>query len=247
MTIIALVPARSGSRRLPNKNIRIIGSHPLIAYSIAAAQSSNIFSGIYCSSDSDEILAIAHYYGASTIKRPPEYATDTSPDADWIRHALGKLYLQGTDPDCFMILRPTSPFRTADTITRAWDQFKNTYPRLNVKAVEPATQHPGKMWIVRENVALPAMGSYDHLLPTQTLSPVIVQNACLEIRWNTEQAERFINIRPFYTDGWEGTDINDMKDWVYAEWLIRQGKAALPEVNRIPYQHRNLLEEMYGD
>lgn len=247
MNIIALVPARSGSHRLPNKNIRILGHHPLIAYSIAAAQSSGIFSGIYCSSDSDEILAIAHYYGAIPIKRPADYATDTSPDADWIRHALSQLYLQGVDPDCFMILRPTSPFRTADTIQRAWDQFKNTYPRINMKAVEPVSQHPGKMWIIINGAGIPALGSYDHLLPTQTLSPVVVQNACLEIRWNAEQAEKFINIRPFYTDGCEGTDINDMKDWVYAEYLIRQNKAELPEVNRIPYDKRNMMEEMYGD
>lgn len=246
--IIALIPSRSSSKRVPGKNIRILNHHPLLAYSIAAAQSSGIFSGIYCSSDSDEILAIAHYYGASPIKRPADYATDTSPDADWIRHALGKLYLQGTDPKYFMILRPTSPFRTAVTIQSAWRTYIDSPLKGWMKAVEPVKQHPLKMWEAADG--RPYMKSYNpehklHALPLQALGPLYVQNGCIEIRPRDEIEPSIY--QPFFTDGYCGLDINQESDWVYAEWLIRQGKATLPEVNRMPYQHRNLMEEMYGD
>ena len=123
-TIIALIPARSGSQRVPHKNIRPLGGDPLMAYSIAAAVNSGVFSEVLVSTDSDKYADIARHYGASVpFLRPNEYAESFSPDIEFVEHALNSLRDQGREYDCFSILRPTSPFRKAETIQRAWSEF----------------------------------------------------------------------------------------------------------------------------
>ena len=115
---VALIPARAGSQRVKGKNVRSLAGHPLLAYSIAAAHESGVFERIVVSTDSDEIARIARSYGAEVpLLRPSEMAGSTSPDIEWVRHALDNL---GREFDAFSILRPTSPFRTAATIRRAW-------------------------------------------------------------------------------------------------------------------------------
>ena len=89
---VALIPARSGSKRVKNKNINILEEHPLIAYTIQSALSSNIFDEIIVSTDSVEIKEISEYYGANVpFIRPEEYAEDTSPDIEWVKHSLDYL------------------------------------------------------------------------------------------------------------------------------------------------------------
>ena len=122
--IIALIPARSGSKRVKNKNIKVLGKHPLIAYTIQSAIESNVFDEIIVSTDSVEIKEISEYYGARVpFLRPAEFSQDTSPDIQWVRHALDYMILQNLEYDFFSILRPTSPFRKPDTIKRALDLF----------------------------------------------------------------------------------------------------------------------------
>ena len=124
---VALIPARSGSKRVKNKNINILEKHPLIAYTIQSALSSNIFNEIIVSTDSPEIKEISEYYGANVpFIRPKEYAKDTSPDIEWVKHSLDHLKNSGADYDIFSILRPTSPFRKPETILRAFNLFKST-------------------------------------------------------------------------------------------------------------------------
>ena len=122
--IVALIPARSGSKRLQGKNIRPLAGHPLLAYSIAAALESGIFSDIIISTDSPLYAQIGEYYGAEApFLRPPELAGDLSPDIEWVEYTLRTLASQGKAYDCFSILRPTSPFRLGTTIQRAWTDF----------------------------------------------------------------------------------------------------------------------------
>jgi CMP-N,N'-diacetyllegionaminic acid synthase len=247
--IIALIPARKGSKRVPGKNIRPLNGIPLIVYTIQAAKDSGIFDGIYVSTNDFETGSIAVYQGAGYIERPAEYAKDESPDAEWIQHVLDMVrhastvdlrcmgfsvpqYVNRPLPDAFAILRPTSPFRTGETIKRAfaeWDHHRC------MKAVEKVKQHPHKMWTVsNDSIMWPYVDTYDHnhLLPTQKLPAFHVQNASLEIRpvslmdgiapYNLDQ--------PFLTTGYEGFDINTEDDWIFAEELIKRGMAKLPEV-----------------
>ncbi len=238
---IALIPARSGSKRLPSKNVRLLAGHPLLAYTIAAALESEVFPAVVVSTDSEEYAAIAARYGAEVpFLRPAELAEDHSPDVGWVDYTLRRLADEGRSFDCFSILRPTNPFRGAETIRRAWRAFSNEDRVDSLRAVELCKQHPGKMWVVRGkrmSPLLPFMHGEDpwHSSPYQALPTVHVQNASLEIAWTRSVLEdRTIAgsiVLPFITDGVEGFDLNQPVDWLVAEALLKSGAAVLPSVH----------------
>jgi N-acylneuraminate cytidylyltransferase len=122
---IALIPARSLSKRIPNKNIKLLGNHPLLAYSICSAIESKIFDKVVCITDSLLYAEIASYYGAEVpFLRPKEISTDESSDIEWVNWILLDIY-KDLKFDIYSILRPTSPFRTKDTIIKAFKVFQN--------------------------------------------------------------------------------------------------------------------------
>jgi CMP-N,N'-diacetyllegionaminic acid synthase len=242
---VAFIPARVGSTRVPGKNVRVLGGHPMIAYTIGPALDSKVFDAVIVSTDSEEIAAIARHYGAEVpFLRPAALASDTSPDIEWLEYTIGELSAKGRDWDCFSLLRPTSPFRTADTIRRAWTTFTSQESVDSLRAVELCTQHPGKMWIVRGQRMSPLLpfGNGEqpwHSTPYQALPRVYAQNASLEIAWTRVVRERRTIagdvLVPFLTEGYEGFDINDAFDWMVAERLLADGKVTLPTVNKEPY------------
>jgi len=244
-SVVAFIPARQGSKRVPGKNVRLLNGHPLIAYTIVPALESGVFESVMVSTDSEEIAAIARHYGAEVpFLRPAAYAGDTSPDIEWLEHALGELRRRGRVWDCFSLLRPTSPFRTTDTILRAWAMFTSQEGVDSLRAVEKCTQHPGKMWVVRGDRMFPLLpfGPAEqpwHSTPYQALPPVYVQNASLEIAWTRVVFERRTIagdvLVPFLTEGYEGFDINDATDWMVAERLLAEGVVQLPAVTQIPF------------
>ena len=238
--IVALIPARSGSKRVTDKNIRPLAGHPVLAYTIAAAQQSGIFAATVVSTNSGQYAEIARQYGAEApFLRPNEMAGDLSPDIEWIEHALTQLRQQGREFDCFSILRPTSPFRLPETIRRAWRQFLAEEGVDSLRAVEKCKEHPGKMWIVRGKRMVPLLPISPaelpwHSTPYQALPEVYAQNASLEIAWTRVVFEGHTIagevIMPFFTEGYEGFDVNRPYDWQYAEELIRTGQAQLPKI-----------------
>lgn len=242
---VALVPARSGSKRIPDKNIRVLAGYPLIAYTIASAIQSEIFDAVIVSTDSEHYAHISRYYGAQVpFLRPPDFAGDLSPDIEWVEYTLGRLRDAGKTYDCFSILRPTSPFRQPDTIRRAYTEFLMEPGVDSLRAVEKCTQHPGKMWIVdgkRMEPLLPSGSSKPpwHSSQYPSLPEIYVQNASLEIAWTRvvfEDGTISGNVLvPFFTTGWEGFDINHDMDWILANHLIQNGRAALPHIPQAPY------------
>lgn len=244
MKMVALVPARAGSKRIPGKNIRLLGGVPLIAWTIAAAERSAVFDRIIVSTDDPATTEIARLHGVVVHRRTPEHATDDAPDLLWVRDVLQKV-----DCHAFAILRPTSPFRTAETIQRAFDQFTHDEAH-SLRAMELVKQHPGKMWQVytRGHPAIPLIGEawpprapglqpeYSafpwHSQPTQRLPLVYIQNASLEMAWSyvipafgTISGRK---VAPFFTNDYEGFDINEPEDFTRAEQLVAKGKVALP-------------------
>jgi len=240
-TCVALVPARAGSKRVPSKNVRELDGHPLIAYTLAAAAESGVFAAVVVSTDAESVAAIARRYGGEApFLRPADLAGDMSPDIAWVGHALATLASQGRSFDAFSILRPTSPFRQAATIRRAWERFLAAKGADSIRAVEPCRQHPGKMWIVEGDGMHPyvqgrAGAAPWHSTPYQALPKVHAQNASLEIAWTRVVTEkRSIAgdvIAPFETQGLEGFDINGPDDWILAEHHART-PGALPAVKR---------------
>ena len=244
-SIVALIPARSGSKRFPGKNIRRLGPHPVIAYTISAAFASQVFDAVVVSTDDEEYASIAKHYGASVpFVRPAQMAGDGSPDIDWVEHALQTLADGGQAFDCFSLLRPTSPFRQPSTIRRAWTAFTAESGVDSLRAVERCRQHPGKMWIVNDRRMTPLLPKGPtaqpwHSSQTQTLPEVYVQNASLEIAWTRVVRDgRTIAgdvVMPFFTEGFEGFDVNTREDWMLAERFVEGGEATLPDVPSLPY------------
>ncbi len=243
-SLVGLIPARSGSKRVPGKNIRTLGGHPLIAYTIAAARSSGVFCAVVVSTDDERTAAIARHYGAEVpFLRPAEYAGDLSPDIEWVRYTLARLRDEGRAYDCFSILRPTSPFRQPETIRRCWAQFLATPGIDSIRAVEKVRQHPGKMWVIHGDRMVPLLlhprGTPWHSQQYQALPEVFVQNASLEIAWSRVALEGGTiageMLAPFFTEDSEGVDVNDWIDWLVAEELLRQGRARLPDVAVPPF------------
>ena len=242
---IALIPARAGSKRVANKNIRKLAGHPLMAYTIRSAVDSGVFSDIIVSTDSREYAEIAQYYGATVpFLRPEEFAGDLSPDIEWITYTLKRLKDEGKESDCFCILRPTSPFRLASTIRRAWDTFILEDGVDSLRAVEKCHEHPGKMWVVRGKRMMPLLpfgqGQQPwHSCPYQALPVIYVQNASLEIAWSHVVLEKGTIagevIMPFFTENFEGFDINHAKDWNYAIDLVEKRMASLSFVPQDPW------------
>ena len=236
-SVVALIPARAGSQRIPLKNLALLAGHPLIAYSIAAAHETGRFEAVVVSTDSPEIANVARLYGAEVPGlRPPEMATATSPDIEWVLHAM-----RGQDEAVFSILRPTSPFRSAATIARAMERFVELGERIDsIRAVELCRQHPAKMWLLGGDLMRPLLPQPEgetplHSRQFQSLPKVYVQNSSLEIAWRrvlegpvpTISGDR---VAPFLTESWEGFSIDYPEDFEVAERAIASGEAVLPPV-----------------
>jgi CMP-N,N'-diacetyllegionaminic acid synthase len=238
-TVVALIPARSGSERVPQKNIRRLARHPLIAYAIATARQAGIFDRVVCSTDSTEIAEVARRYGADVpFLRPTEYATATSPDIEWITDTLERL---DDRYDLFAIVRATNPFRGPDAFRRGLEQLLATPEADSIRAVERVKQHPGKMWMIEEKTMRPLLDQSHlevawHAGQYQALPEIYVQNSALEIAWTRVVSQTGTRegrvVAPFFTTGYEGFNVDDEEDWERAKALVRSGAATLPRVER---------------
>jgi len=244
--IVGLIPARAGSKRVPNKNVLQLQGHPLLAYTISAALDSGVFEKVIVSTDSDEYAQIALHYGAEVpFLRPNSLAQDSSADIGWVAHALENLALIGYEFEIFSILRPTSPFRNASTIRRAYEEFSSRTDIDSIRAVELCSQHPGKMWRIKGDHLVPLLSVQPDGLdwfssPTQSLPEVWVQNASLEIAFSRcvleSESISGSRIAPFKTVFPEGIDINSEFDFAKAKMVVDEGLFSLPEVRVNPYR-----------
>ena len=238
---IALIPARSGSERVRDKNVRSLAGHPLLAYAIASARQAGIFDRIVCSTDSGKIAEVAQRYGADIpFLRPTELATSTSPDIEWITHTLTQL---DEHYDLFAIVRATNPFRGPDVLQRGFEQLLATPEADSIRAVELVKQHPGKMWVLEGKTMRPLLDQSHletawHAGQYQALPEIYVQNSSLEIAWTRVVSQTGTRegrvVAPYLTRGYEGFNIDDEDDWDRARRLLDAGEVALPEVER-PY------------
>ncbi|MEO5368205.1 MAG: acylneuraminate cytidylyltransferase family protein [Magnetococcus sp. WYHC-3] len=227
MKIIGLIPARSGSKRIQGKNMALLNGKPLLQYAIESALESEMFNEIVVTSNWRECQNLALKFGVAYLSRPDEICHDHSHDFEFVSHALSQdKYL---DFDIFVILRPTSPFRTAATIRRALAEFQELEGD-SMRAVSLTRCHPRKSWQISGTVMHPYFAddeingfpAYDQA--TQALGPVYCQNGCIHVAW-TETLERYGNVSgkvivPFLTEGYEEIDINDSMDLAFAEMLM---------------------------
>jgi N-acylneuraminate cytidylyltransferase len=244
-SLVGLIPARSGSERVPDKNLRSLAGHPLLAYAVSTALQSGIFDRVVCSTDSGKIAEVAQRYGADVpFLRPAALATATSPDIEWITHALDQL---DDRYDLFAIVRATNPFRGPDVLRRGLEQLLATPEADSIRAVERVKQHPGKMWLLEGKTMRPLLDQSHldvawHAGQYQALPEVYVQNSSLEIAWTRVVSQTGTRegrvVAAFLTEGYEGFNIDDEDDWDRARRLLDAGLATLPDVER-PYPGRS--------
>tara|TARA_A100001388_G_scaffold265508_1_gene237764 strand:- start:542 stop:1273 length:732 start_codon:yes stop_codon:yes gene_type:complete len=232
--IVALIPARSGSKRVKDKNILPIGSKNLINRAIEESLKVKLISATYIITDSKKYEKKAINYGAKSMGlRPENISTDTSSDIEWLIWALQKLETMDNNFTHYIILRPTNPFRTNITIKKAIEYYFN-YSKNNttttLRSVKRVSEHPGKMWIkTSENYISRLIPFNNKLVPwsdcqNSTLPHIYIQNACIEIGSirgilkENMPTSGFLTI-PFTIEDIESFDINTQEDIDYARYI----------------------------
>ncbi|MEO8677470.1 MAG: acylneuraminate cytidylyltransferase family protein [Vicinamibacterales bacterium] len=185
--VLALIPARGGSKSIPRKNLLMLAGKPLIAYSIEQALASRQVTRTIVSTDDPEIAEVARACGAEVpFMRPPEFAEDLSPDVDVFRHALTTLRdSEAYSCECVVHLRPTGPVRQVARIDEAIEMFLRTADADSLRSVTSPAQSPYKMWRVADGLLEPLVrveGQAEaHSLPRQMLPDVFWQNGYVDI------------------------------------------------------------------
>jgi len=186
--ILALIPARGGSKGIPGKNIMDIGGKPLIAYSILQAKGSKYINRVIVSTDDKEIAKVSQKWKAEVpFCRPEEFSQDMSPDIDVFNHTI--LWLQENEdyhPDLIVHLRPTGPVRKIELIDMAIEKILQHPETDALRSVSLSLQTPYKMWKIEENEMMKPLLKVEHILdcqslPRQALPTVYWQNGYVDI------------------------------------------------------------------
>jgi len=239
MQILALIPARGGSKSIPHKNIRPLAGFPLIAYSIAAARQSKLVTRIIVSTDDSEIASIARGFGAEApFLRPSEFAQDDTLDFPVFTHALSWLREhENYQPDILVQLRPTSPLRPPDCVDQAIQILQDHPDADSVRGVIPSGQNPFKMWQLTDQGYMTPLLELSGVpepfnAPRQALPQTYWQTGHIDaIRLSTILNKESLSgdvIYPLQIDPRYAIDIDTLRDWQRAEWIINQ--ADLPMV-----------------
>jgi len=233
--ILAVIPARGGSKGIPRKNIKLFAGYPLIAWSIAAVKQSELVTRVVVSTDDEEIAAVAREYGAETpFLRPNELAQDKTTDLPVFEHALKWLEdLEGYHPEIILQLRPTSPIRPRTMVDDSISILLEHPDADCVRGVVPAAQNPYKMWRFNgEAKPLNPLLKVDGIdepynAPRQILPPVYWQTGHIDaIRVSTISQKHSLTgdvIYPLVIDPRYTVDIDTLADWAKYEALVYSG------------------------
>jgi CMP-N-acetylneuraminic acid synthetase len=231
MKILALIPARSGSKRIPNKNIMAFCNKPLIAYTIEAAKQSKYINRIIVSTDSKKIANIAKKYGAEApFLRPVDISKSSSTEMEFFEHALNWLSMnEDYEPDLIVLLYPTSPLRKSESIDRAIRKMLKHPEADSLRSVRLCSEHPYKMWIMQGRYLKPFVKDKNinkHTFSYQDLPVVYIQNASIYITKPATLRNKKSPIGdivvPFIMDRMETIDINTSIDLKLAESIIKE-------------------------
>lgn len=229
MKIITIIPARGGSKSIPKKNIQLLDSKPLVAYSIKYSLNSNKVAKTVVSTDSLEIAEISKEYGALVpFLRPAELAMDDSRDYDFIRHAFDFFEDQGEYYDLYVLLRPTSPLRPKNLIERSIKIFKDFPDATSVRSVSKVKEHPFRAWVPSSKGMIVGFVGDElepYNKPRQELPLVYFQTGDIEV----VSRETILNgsisgskVYPLIIDHSEMIDIDDWQDLSKAEKVIKR-------------------------
>jgi N-acylneuraminate cytidylyltransferase len=221
MKNIAIIPARGGSKRLPNKNTLLLDGIPLIAHSIMYAQKNiNIIDAIFVSTDDEKIKEIALQFGAKVIDRPVELAGDSEPTVSALKHCLE--VINDKEIENVILLQPTNPLRPESLVLQAFE----TYQKNNCDSLFTVTENHQKLGKIVSNKFLPF--NYEIGQRSQDLELLFFENGLLYI----SKAKAILNDEiitknafPYVVNNsYANIDIDTQEDFDYAEYLLKKVK-----------------------
>jgi len=217
MKTIAIIPARGGSKRLPQKNIKLLADIPLLAHSIVYAKKNNqIIDEIYVSTDDKEIKQIALEYGAKVIDRPKSLSGDLEPTVTALKHVLGSV--EG-DVENVVLLQPTNPLRPENLLKEAFD----LYLKGNHNSLFTVSRNHQKFGKINEGKFVPF--NYEIGQRSQDLEPLFFENGLLYITKSEKILDNIIiseDAFPFEINHiFASVDIDTQEDFDYAQYLYK--------------------------
>lgn len=236
MEILAVIPARGGSKGIPRKNIKPLLDKPLIAWTIEEAKKSKYLTRVIVSTDNPEIAETAKKYGAEVpFLRPAEISGDLSTDVEFLTHTLDFLKeKEGYEPEIVLRLPPTSPLRRAEHIDQGIEMLLQNTEADASRPVTEAPKHPYKMWKVSENGKwlvpfLPkGFTGFDepHNLPRQLFPKVYIHTGAMDvIRTRTIRELKSTSgkkLAYFLMPPEDSVNIDHPLDWELAELLLKK-------------------------
>lgn len=253
--VLAIIPARGGSKGIPGKNIKAFAGYPLIAYSIAAGLRSDLVSRVIVSTDDEDIAKVARQWGAEVpFLRPEALAQDDTPDIPVALHGLDWLgEHESYHPDVVVWLRPTSPIRPRDCVDRSIRLLLAHPEADSVRGVVPAGQNPFKMWTIDENSQqmMPLLNvegiPEPYNAPRQALPNTYWQTGHIDALWTKTLLEKNSMtgaiILPLMIDPRYTVDLDLPVDWKNAEWVLQRDAQDLDMVDPAN-QRRHLPQDI---
>ena len=224
MKIVAIIPARGGSKGIPEKNIKELSGQPLIGYSILDGLRSKWIDETFVTSDSIKILKTSILFGSEVVQRPTEFATDNSKDIEWALHFISwykNIYRKF--PDYIVLLRPTTPIREIELIDKAIEEIIKHPEASSLRSVELIPESPYKYFDLKDGYLYPLLNNDFEVsnIPRQECPKVYRPNGYVDILKPKTLLTKSINgtrILPFITP--RSVEIDTIEDFEYAEYLI---------------------------
>ena len=223
MTVYAIIPARAGSKEIPNKNLSSLKGHPLLSFSIASAFECRFIDEVYVSSDSEHILNVASDYGSKTLLRPTEISGDFSRDVEFLLHFYNTLTNISED-DTVVLLRPTHPIRNPEILKMAFEKYSRSlldHKIDSLRSMKVSKEIPYKTWVINEDSTVSPIlkdleGIFDMVnAPRQILPKTYYQDGYIDIfpfrtiiKFNSTSG---IKVKPFFIDEFS-LDIDSLDD-----------------------------------
>lgn len=236
--IVAIIPARSGSKSLEKKNIKELYGHPLIAYSIAVAKLSKKIDRVIVSTNSREYADIAKQYGAEIpFIRPDEFSTDISTDKDFLVHVMSWFdENEGSSPEYWVHLRPTTPLRDVEVVDNAIDEIMQDNSATSLRSGHKAPESPLK-WLVKDNNYFKGLVSdEDYNLPKEAFKQVYIPDGFVDI----VKYSFVMNNKEIHGDkmiGFESpvcSEVDSLEEFEYIQYqLDKNGSRLLDYLNKV--------------
>ena len=229
--VIAIIPARLGSKTVLDKNIKLLSGHPLLAYSIAAAKLSNRIDRVIVSTNSNEYADIAKFYGAEVpFIRPDEYSTDKSTDEGFLLHAM-EWFKENENivPNYWVHLRPTTPLRNFRVVDTAIDLIISHQDSTSLRSAHKAPESPFKWFRKSGNTFKGIFDGEDHNLPKESFNQVYIPNGYVDII----KASYIMNNEGIHGDSMIGfvspscTEVDSIEEFDYIQYQLNRDGSEL--------------------